>query len=273
MPATATSVRASATGTAALDLVEDHVHRLAHRVELTARRRVAPDETLGEPDAAHLHRDRDRGSIAAEDELGGAAADVQHEERRGGVEASCGAEERELRPPSRRSRSRARSPRARGRARSNSAAFGRVPQGGRGGHPDPFGVQGACASRVPREHLDACARRRRARCRPVSSTPCPSRVITMSRASSSKPAFAVRLGHEQADRVRSLVDRGDAPGTLLVDAARRCRRPTRRPRRRHRPGGWRSARGGTSGPGRVPPTPPSASAPGAPRARSRAYSA
>ena len=73
--------------------------------------------------------------------------------------------------------------------------------------------------------------------------------MTMSRASSvgSPPASAARLDHEQPDRVRALVDRGDATGPLLrVDRAPPAPRPTGRSDRRRPPGGTRSARAGTS---------------------------
>ena len=198
-----------------LDLVEDRLHRLAHRVELAGRRRVAPDEALGEPDAAHLHRDRDRGSIRAEDELGGAAADVQHEERRGGVEAPCGAEEREL-GLLLAAHDLELGPGELADAPLELRRVGRVPQGGRGGHPDPFGVQGACAPRVPREHVE--------RAPDGVGREHPGLVHTLPEARDHHVArelveatFAVRLGHEQTDRVRSLVDRGHAPWTLVVD--------------------------------------------------------
>ena len=122
---------------------------------------------------------------------------------------------------------------------------GRVSDRGRRPDPDPSACR--ARARLANRAIASLARSIAAgSSEPVSSTPCPSRVITMSRASSVGP-HAAAAGPGRAAGSSSCPGRSPRPGSparprARVPPVRPSIAPRRRPRRR---GGTRSARAGT----------------------------
>ncbi|GBC87824.1 hypothetical protein HRbin12_01842 [bacterium HR12] len=205
-------------GEGAPDLVEHDLDRRRHRLQLGRARRVAGHEPLGEPDAPEPRRDGGEGLAVAEHELRRAPADVQHEVRRwrqGGVQPRGRAEERQGRLPLTGEDLELR-PRV-------LADRGRVPlpvrcvaHRARRRHADPLRVEGPGPTAVPGEHLDRPPQRLGVE-PPGLVDPVPEPGDDHVAGELAEAPRGIRLGDEEPDGVRALVDGRDPTRALLVD--------------------------------------------------------
>ena len=195
--------------------------------ELLGRGRVGVEELLGDAHASDVERHQTGGRVGAEDELGGATADVDDEVGRGRVEVGGGAEERQ------RGLLLAREQLGRDAERvvrggEEVVAVRRVARRAGGGGAHVGRRRARRARRGTRAARRRCARSPRARARACASTPWPSRVMRMRRSSGTQLGVARRravdVGDEEPDRVGADVDRGDAASRVCVTTSiRRAR--------------------------------------------------
>ena len=193
-----------ADGHVRLGVIEHLVDRDLELRELVGRRRVVTHEPLGQANAAHPRGDRvfRAARLGADDELGGPAADVEHQvrRRRGRGSSRC--------VPPRNDRPASRSPLITSSSlpvqledgRGELLAVLRVADGARGRHADAFRVQGPgpAAKRASTSTVRWSAS---GSIRPVRSTPWPSRVMTMSRASSVGSSPSRNAGSTTSSRI------------------------------------------------------------------------
>ena len=180
---------------------------------------------LGHPYAADVDRPRRAGTASvAEHELGRAAADVDDEARarRRSPASSRVAPANDSAASSSPVTTSGSTPSALAHAGDELVAVRDVARRRRRDEPHPLGAGRAHDVGVARRRRRRSAPAPRARSRPVRSTPCPSRTISIRRSTSrSVPGVGVDVGDQQPDRVGAAVDRRDPRhGVVLVRGAR-----------------------------------------------------